>query len=658
MQKPSSNSMFRQALPRWLKISNKLSFVLFLALLAATEFYLHRIELESSTVPLLNIELKSLYYAGFNCIVGVFFFLLWRSNTLLKKAVSLAQERQARLSIATLAGGVGIWEWDVISGNLIWDDQMYLLYGIDPDQFSGAYDAWKNVLSPKIQLRVQEEIRAVLEGKHAFDSEFEIFWPNGELRYIRGQATVVRNANGAAIKMIGTNWDITDQKTAEAKIEELAFYDQLTNLPNRRLFSDRLNRALIISERNKQYGALLCINIDQFKSINDSLGLGGGDKILQDMARQLSQYVRSGDTVARMGGDEFTVLLEQLGKGAAEAAAAAETVAEKILKAFAQSPAFDNTHWSGTLSIGITLFLGTTLDSAEVIQRADQALVQAKRAGRNQYQFFDQAIQNVMQARVTTERMLRDALKNDWLELFMQSQTDEHQEIHSAEVLLRLNHPQQGLMTPATFIEIAESTGIILPIGQWVLQAVCQQLALWASDPILKTITLSVNISIRQFQQENFVTELLSTLEQTGANPNLLVLELTENLFLGDLTDAQNKMKILKGYGVRFSLDDFGTGYSSLAYLKSLDFDQIKIDQSFVADVPVNASSCGIVRAIISMGQALNLKIIAEGVETTEQLDYLIDAGCQNFQGYWFSYPSPVNVFTDMVKKINVRPHY
>ncbi len=568
----------------------------------------------------------------------------------LLEAQALVEQSQQRLSLATNAGGVGVWDWDIVSDILVWDEQMYALYGITSEQFAGAYEAWQNGLHPDDREEGEQAIKDAIQCGE-FKLEFRIIRPDGSIRHIRGHARTVRNSAGAVIRMIGTNWDITEQKLAENKIEELAFFDPLTALPNRRLFADRLQRAIKISGRSKQYCALLSIDLDNFKMVNDVHGHSGGDLVLQATAKSLLSATRSGDTVARLGGDEFIILLEELGSNPSEAGAAAKTVAEKILSSFSTSHKLTPAISMSSLSIGITSFTGVDqLNVDDVMKQCDLALYQAKEAGRNCIKFYDEDLQASINARTSLLSILHQAIKNEWFILNYQPQIDSNQHIKSAEVLVRLNHPELGLMAPTQFIALAEAAELIVPIGWWVVKAACNQLALWSTQKGMSELALSVNISVKQFQQDNFVEELIHIVKSAGANPKLLTLELTESLFLGDRSNAILKMQALKEIGFNFSLDDFGTGYSSLSYLKSLPFDEVKIDQTFVADIPGNHTSCDIVRIIILMGQTLGMKVVAEGVESQEQFQYLQAMGCHHFQGYLFSSPLPLEAFLELMK--------
>jgi len=566
---------------------------------------------------------------------------------------SSLEESQQRLVIATSAGGVGIWDWDIVNDVLVWDDQMYRLYGIERGDFIGAYEAWQNGLHPEDketgELAIQEGIRS---GE--FKLEFRIIRPDGEMRYVRGHARTLKDSKGNSSRMIGTNWDITEQKAAESKAEELAFFDPLTNLPNRRLFVDRLQGAIKATERSKCYCALFSIDLDNFKMINDIHGHQGGDIALHTAGTSFLAAVRAGDTVARMGGDEFMILVQDLGLSDIEAGHAIKMISEKIMSSFNAARKSSSDIQLGSISIGVTMFRGQSNGAADVVMKqSDMALYQAKDAGRNCVKFYDQNMQASVNERVSLQAALRQALHDEWFVLHFQPQIDGKGCISSAEALIRLNHPELGLMGPGRFISLAESSDLIIPIGWWVLNAVCQQLVSWSTEAKMSNLSISVNISMKQFEQENFVSKLIDLVDRVGANPKLITLELTESLFLGDRASASLKMQTLKDHGFNFSLDDFGTGYSSLSYLKSLPFDELKIDQTFVSDIPDNKMNCDIIRIIIQMGQTLNLKVVAEGVEDKVQFQYLQGMGCHHYQGYLFSKPLPVEDFITATLQFN-----
>jgi diguanylate cyclase (GGDEF)-like protein/PAS domain S-box-containing protein len=445
--------------------------------------------------------------------------------------------------------------------------------------------------------------------------------------------------------------DITEQKKAEGKIHQLAYFDPLTNLPNRRLFMDRIGHALIASKRSGEFGALMILDLDNFKTLNDTQGHDVGDRLLIEVALRLKAALREEDSVARLGGDEYVVMVEGLGVEESSAANQAEMIAEKLRLALSQPCAIAQYHqtYSGTASLGVTLFRGEDPAMEVLLKQADLALYQAKDAGRNAIRFFNPLMQAAIDARSAMEAALRQGLQRDELRLFYQPQIDHNGRLLGAEALLRWFPPHQEPVSPAQFIPLAEETGLILPIGQWVLNTACAQLKAWADCPDARHLQLSVNVSARQFHQADFVEQVSQALAANGANPARLKLELTESVVLSNVEEIIDRMQQLIALGVSFSLDDFGTGYSSLSYLKRLPLEQVKIDQSFVRDIIQDQNDAAIVRAILAMSRSLGLQVIAEGVETPEQRDFLMENGCTAFQGYLFGKPMPVEEWTKLL---------
>lgn len=473
---------------------------------------------------------------------------------------------------------------------------------------------------------------------------------NGEIYPEHLTITAVKDVNGAVTNYVATMTDVTESKAALDEINMLAFYDPLTHLPNRRLLIDRLNQALVSSARSKQKGALLFLDLDHFKTLNDTLGHDTGDMLLQQVAERLISCVRDGDTIARLGGDEFVVLLEDLGDEALAAATRVETVAYKILQLLSQTYQLGSHQCHSTISIGATLFDEHHLEIDDLLKQADIAMYEAKSSGRNTLRFFDPKMQNAIASRVELEQQLRIAIELQQFKLHYQIQVDVTGQTLGAEALIRWEHPERGLISPAAFIPLAEETGLILPIGQWVLDAACAQLKQWEQNRHTRHLKLSVNVSARQFHQPNFVEHVQSTVSRFAIDPSLLNLELTESMLLDDIYSMIASMNQLKEIGIRFELDDFGTGYSSLQYLKQLPLYQLKIDQSFVRDIANDSSDRTLVSTIISMAHSLNLQVIAEGVETEEQLEFLKRTGCYHYQGYYFSKPLPIDQFEALLK--------
>ncbi|MFA4968556.1 MAG: EAL domain-containing protein [Sulfuritalea sp.] len=468
---------------------------------------------------------------------------------------------------------------------------------------------------------------------------------NGEVFPSLLTITAVKGHAGTITHYVGSQLDITERKAAEEKIEHLAYFDALTELPNRRLQADRLQQAVATSARSKKHGALLFLDLDNFKTLNDTLGHEIGDLLLQQVAQRLVACVRKGDTVARLGGDEFVVILEGLSGKSDEAAAQTETIGEKIRDTLSQAYAIAGQTQLSTPSIGVTLFAGEDESIDELMKRADLALYQAKAAGRNTLRFFDPDMQTRVLARARLDADLREAILQEQFVLHYQPQVDATAGVIGAEALLRWQHPRRGMVLPAEFIPRAEDTGMILTLGHWALKTAIAQLVVWAARPETAHLVLAVNVSVHQFAMPDFVEDVLTLLDQFGADPRKLKLELTESLLMENADDVIAKMTALKARGVSFSLDDFGTGYSSLAYLKRLPLAQLKIDQSFVRDVATNAGDAVIANSIIALANSMGMSVIAEGVETEEHRHFLGSHGCQVYQGYLFSAPLPLEEF-------------
>ena len=475
---------------------------------------------------------------------------------------------------------------------------------------------------------------------------------NGEIYPDRRTMTAVRGDDGSITHYVNTFEDNTERKTAEEEIKKLAFFDPLTQLPNRRLLLDRLHQALAIGARSGHIGALHFIDLDDFKTLNDTLGHDMGDLLLKQVGRRLVECVRTGDTVARLGGDEFVVMLEELSDNRETAADLARVVGEKILATINLPYQLAGHEYNIAPSIGVTLFTGHPQSTDELLKQADLAMYQAKSGGRNTLRFFDPTMQAVVSARVAMETDIRQGILKGQFQLYFQPQIDRTGTTVGAEVLLRWPHPVRGMVSPVEFIGLAEETGQILPLGHWVIETACTQLAAWAQQPAMAHLTLAVNVSARQFRQQDFVQEVMGLLDYTGANPHRLKLELTESLLVKDVEGTVEKMTVLQARGVGFSLDDFGTGYSSLSYLKRLPLDQLKIDQSFVRDLMTDPNDAAIARTVIALGHSLGLTVIAEGVETAAQRDFLATQNCDAYQGYLFGKPMPIDAFEKHLKSV------
>ncbi len=477
---------------------------------------------------------------------------------------------------------------------------------------------------------------------------------SGEVRPKWLTISAVKNNEGVVTHYVGTQFDITERKKAEETIMDLAFVDQLTGLPNRTLFLDRLKQTIAVSSRTGSYGALLFIDLDNFKTLNDTLGHDKGDVLLKQVAQRLTMCVREGDTVARLGGDEFVIVLAGLSLGEGDAASGTEAVADKILASLNQPYQLNEVAHRSTASIGVTLFKGDLTSIDDLMKQADLAMYRSKEAGRNAWHFFDPLMESAVKERAVLEDDFRRGIDGKQFLLHYQAQVEGDGRVTGAEALVRWQHPRRGMMLPVDFISLAEETGLILPLGNWVLEAACIQLAAWANQPQMAHLTVAVNVSARQFRDSGFVDDVLAIVRRTSAPPQRLKLELTESLLVSNLEKVIETMFALKAEGVGFSLDDFGTGYSSLSYLKRLPLDQLKIDRSFVRDVLTDPSDAAIAKTIVALAQSLGLGVIAEGVETAEQRDFLASSGCHAYQGYFFSRPLPINEFDRFAKRVDI----
>ncbi|MFT3735216.1 MAG: EAL domain-containing protein [Rhodocyclaceae bacterium] len=456
-------------------------------------------------------------------------------------------------------------------------------------------------------------------------------------------------------RLIVVSRDITERKQVQAQIEQLAFSDLLTMLPNRRLFMDRLRQSMASSQRSGHYGAVLFLDLDHFKTVNDTLGHQYGDELLVQVASRLRHIVREEDTVARLGGDEFVVILEQLSSSHSEASSLAMVVGEKIVNKLAGDYDLRGRHYTSTVSVGVTLFLGHELTVEDLLKRADTSMYQAKNAGRNDVRFFDPATQASIEERSALEAELRHAAVHQEFVLHYQPQLDAEGRCVGVEALIRWHHPQRGIVSPADFIPVAEESGLILLIGHWVIAEACRRLQAWSEDPALSQIKIAVNVSARQFAHPNFVREVEDLITYFEANPERLVIEVTESMLVSGEACVMSRMNELRDMGIGFALDDFGTGYSSLAYLKRMPLSEIKIDRSFTDDILTDPYDSTICNAILAISRTMELQVVAEGIETLEQWNFLRDAGCHFAQGYYFARPMPEADFVAWLMMRNAR---
>ncbi|MCV0441144.1 MAG: EAL domain-containing protein [Hydrogenophaga sp.] len=510
--------------------------------------------------------------------------------------------------------------------------------------------------TPRMLLELDPAIAKLRELAHNLQqarqarTELMVRRKNGAMFWVELEVVSVQATAEDITHWVAVGRDITQRKTAEDMIRHLAFYDALTDLPNRQLLLDRLQQALAASARSGQHGALMFIDLDNFKILNDTLGHHMGDQLLQKVAQRLTRSVRKTDMVARLGGDEFVVMVDDLSTDPDAAAFKATALAEKVLNTLREPFQLTGHQHFATPSIGVTSFNGQQSDVGELLKQADLAMYQAKSLGRNTLCFFDPGMQATVSANATVSSDLRVALAEQQFVVHYQPQVDRVGVITGVEALVRWQHPQRGLIFPADFIPVAEDTGLILPLGQWVLETACEQLASWADRAQTAGLSIAVNVSVRQFRHPDFVDMVMAAIQRTGIRPHKLKLELTESLLADRMEITINKMGMLKALGVTLSLDDFGVGYSSLSVLKRLPLDQLKIDKGFVADVLTDPNDAAISRAIIALAQSLSLQVVAEGVETQEQRDFLAYQGCDQFQGHLFAKPLPIEALDALLQ--------
>ncbi|NEX19491.1 EAL domain-containing protein [Thiorhodococcus mannitoliphagus] len=566
-----------------------------------------------------------------------------------KQSEEALKRVQERLDLALEGAEVGLYDVNLETGELVVDERYLRMVGGDPQLIATTLEDWLKRIHPDDRPTVQRLRDEALTGhRQKIELEYRVRHQSGAWIWIldRGKGFDWDEA-GRPRRAAGTCVDITARKTNEASIHRLAFYDSLTDLPNRRLFLDRLSNAHAAARRGGYHGAVLFLDLDHFKQVNDARGHEAGDHLLQEVAARLTPLLRTEDTVARFGGDEFVILLVNLTRSAQEAPAFARSVAEKVRQALASPFQLQEGEFVLGASIGVTLFCGTERSVHDILREADTALYQAKASGRNSVHFFESSMQVAVEARFDLEGELRHAVDREQLRLFLQPQVDAAGHIVGAEALLRWQHPSKGLISPAVFIPLAEETGLIVPVGQWVLNQACQILAGIAGRG--QSLRISVNVSPRQFRQADFVASVREVLARTGVAPACLVLEITEGLVIEDLQHTIDKMHELKACGVRLSLDDFGTGYSSLTYLKRMPIDELKIDRSFVRDAPVNDNDAALVEVMLSVSRHFHLEVVAEGVETLDQLNFLKAHGCRCFQGYLLGRPMPAETFLSLM---------
>lgn len=564
------------------------------------------------------------------------------------------REAEARWRYAIEGSGDGLWDWDMNSGKVFYSERWKSMLGFADEDLSGHIDEWGTLVHPDDKQRVLDAVQDHLNGKTPeFEQEYRIRCKDGSWKWILARGMAMPAAPGSKdLRMIGTNIDITARKQAEAQIEYLAYYDPLTGLANRKLLTDRMQQAQAVASRNLHYAALLFIDLDGFKAVNDLWGHSTGDQMLMQVAQRMKRCVRSGDTIARIGGDEFVLLVQNLGTDRDDAAHEAAVVADKILDTFFPPFSMNGHEFHCGASLGITLFRDERVSLDGLLGQADSAMYLAKAAGGNVYRYFDAELQASLLQKSAFEADLRQSIHRGQLHLLFQPQVEASGRIVGAEALVRWKHPTPGLVSPSRFIPVAEKDNFIVELGRWILRDACRMLAALGRHPSTSDLSIAVNVSPRQFLQADFVQQVEQALRDTGAAPSRLKLELTESIFAQDIEMITGKMDELRQLGIRFALDDFGTGYSCLAYLKQLPFDQIKIDQAFVKELPGEPRDAAIVHTIIALCESLHIAVIAEGVETESQKAFLELNGCHVYQGYLFSEPVSEGELVDMAAAV------
>jgi len=565
-----------------------------------------------------------------------------------KHAVDNLRRNEVRFLDIQRIGRIGCWEWNIISNEFYCSEEMYRIFTVESLGFDATYESFLNSVHPLDREFVASSIEEALFKRNPYNLDHRILLSNGTERVVHAEAEVSCDENDRPVCMAGIMQDITERKQAEAQIYHLAYFDSLTGLPNRLLFKEHLGHALARAERSDRLAAILFLDLDRFKNINDTLGHSIGDKLLQGVAERLLICVRKSDlvgrddgsdlasSVARLGGDEFTVLLTEL-----NSIQDAARVSQRIIDSVSHPFILDSHEVTVTTSIGISLFPNDGKDIVTLIKNADTAMYYAKDLGRNNFQFYTQSMNASTLERLALENHLRKALEREEFLLHYQPQLDIiSKEVIGVEALVRWRHNELGMVSPGEFIPLAEETGLIIEIDEWVLRKACEQAVIWLESGF-PPITMSVNLSGQHFIRKNLLETVDRALKDTGLNPRLLELELTESVLMKNAEETVSTLRALKEMGVHISIDDFGTGYSSLSYLRRFPLDTLKIDRSFVKEIPADSDSAEITKAIIAMAHSLKLRVLAEGVETEEQYAFLRDHGCEVLQGFLYSRPLP-----------------
>jgi diguanylate cyclase (GGDEF)-like protein/PAS domain S-box-containing protein len=562
----------------------------------------------------------------------------------LKDAQQRLAKSEERLRLMLQGSSDAPWDWDLVSGETYYSERWWDMLGYRPGELPADRATWRRMMHPDDLVQTTAFMAELLLGRRqSYSIEFRLHHRAGHYVPVLARGFVLRDADGKALRLSGTSTDLTERKQSERRIYELAYFDPLTGLPNRRFLIEELDKTLARGTRSGQYGALLFIDLDNFKLLNDTMGHDVGDMLLRQVAQRLRQALRDSDQLARLGGDEFVVVLENLGASALEATPHADHVARKILALLAEPYELPGNPSPRTPSIGITLFDGSAGGIDALLRQADLAMYRAKADGRNTARFFDPSMQAAAERQAALDKALRDGLAQRQFVLFCQPQFDTEGRLIGAEALARWEHGEHGLVGPGEFIRQAEISGLIVPLGQQVLEEGCRALARWAGDPLLGRLTLSVNVSVRQLRDPGFPEKVATLLAETGASADKLCLELTESVFSENMQDLVERMEALRAQGVAFSLDDFGNGHSSLAFLTRFPLAALKINRTFVRDT--GPASHTIVEAIVALARKLKLEVVAEGLEHESERAFMVDCGCDALQGYLLGRPVPLPEF-------------
>ena len=567
-----------------------------------------------------------------------------------EKEISYLTQRQ---SLHLEHTPMGIIEWDADLNVTAWNKACVDIFGYSSSEAIGKHisffmPALDGMQTGHIISRLKQENNQLKKLSNI----------SNQIVHCEFSNTMLHNEHGRFVGMASMVQNKTDFIASQEKIHQLAYFDSLTGLPNRGLLIDRINQTLTSSKRSKSYNMLAFIDLDHFKAINDIKGHNAGDHLLQVIAQRLQDNVRAHDTAARLGGDEFVLVLSDIGSSLQQAELYSKKVIEKIANLINKPVQYENYQHECSASIGICLYNDDSLDATELLRRADVSMYLSKKQGRNAYQFYDNSLQPEYEYQLKLKHDLNHALGNNQFELHLQGQYNRESKVASAEVLLRWKHPEMGMVMPSDFIQLAEETGAIVPIGYWVIKQACGLLKTWQSNPSLNSLMISVNVSAVQFNHADFVKEISEAVRESGCDATKLCLELTESSVITHIEESIKKMHLIKAMGVSLAIDDFGTGYSSLSALKTLPLDELKIDKSFVKDFTKDPVDLTIVQTILQMGKNLHLRIVAEGVETESQMAYLSNYGCSMFQGYFFAEPCTVANFEKVLyeKDKNITP--